>query len=581
MEKKIKRKLEDYKNFTYSQLVKEALQLKGNLKRKQDFDLLKEANQRAGVLFENRDPFFQREITKSVSKLLGIPYFDIFKEGVDKETARFLPQFITENEEVLTVLKKGNKLIIAVSNPLAINTISNLPQINGYSTQFVLSDRSDINKYISELFSATDNIDNKKIVESTKMESFAQNKISQQSDKINEVITIKDSSPVSLIETIFKEAVSVNATDMHFEPLAENMRVRFRVDGMLLEKFRIPEHLVTSTISRVKVLSNLDITEVRFPQDGRMSVNIDQKEYHLRVATMPTKMGETIVFRVIQESNIFSGLEHLGLGTDDCIKFKSIIFKPHGMVLVTGPIGSGKSTSLYAALNEQDTARNKVVTIEDPVECLLPGISQVEVDSKLDINFVNSLRSVLRQDADILMIGEIRDIETAKIAVRAALTGQLLFSTLHSVDTISAITTLRNFDVPPFLIASALNGIVAQRLVRKICNSCKINYSPVPKLLQQLGVKESDWGVEFAYGPGCNECSGIGYSGRTAIFEIFEISDVIKDAIINDVKESELRKLSSKEGLKTLHEAGVEKVIQKITTPEEVMREIFLKGGKL
>lgn len=590
MDKKTKKKLDTYKDLSYSQIALEAIQSKGNLKRKSDIALLKKSEHDSDALFSNDDQSFQREVTKSLSKYLGLPYFDILNHKINREIARIFPEEVTREQEMIPVLKKGDKLVIAVANPLRINTIDNMPQMNGYTSEFVLSHQPDLVKYISDMFTKPGNdTERLKAVETENLRkanvgnnvSGDVNAASIPEMNRDSVVTIKDESPVSIVTTILSAAIHAKATDVHLEPTGDYMRVRFRVDGMLFEQFRIPAELIIVTVSRIKILSNLDITEIRYPQDGRMTTKIDEKEYHLRISTIPTKTGESVVFRIIQESNIFNGLEHLGLSPMEGRVFKTIISKPHGMVLVTGPIGSGKTTTLYTALNELDTTKNKVVTIEDPVECLLPGISQIEVDAKIDVNFVNSLRSVLRQDADILMVGEIRDTETAKIAVRAALTGQMLLSTLHSVDTISAITTLRNFDVPPFLIASALNGIITQRLVRKICTNCKVKYNPATRLFEQLRIDASNWNIEFAYGQGCNACNGIGYSGRTAIFEIFQITDTMKDSIINEVKESELRELAKKEGLKTLYDAGVQKIIDQVTTPEEVMREIFLKGGSV
>lgn len=581
MDKKLKRKLDDYKSYTYGQIAREALKLKGNLRRKQDIDCLKESDKNSDILFDNRDHFFQREITKSLSKLLSIPYIDIRNERFDKSITSIIPPDIINKHEVLPIIKKGDKVVFALANPFSANVVDNLPQINGYSSQFVLCDRFELNKVISNSLSKDESKDTKKQKGTVSSDAIIKKENVLVKPQEDSVIVINDDSPASVIDTILKKAIANRATDVHFESNERDVKVRFRVDGMLFDQFVIPGHLTSSTISRIKVVSNLDITENRLPQDGRMTVNIDSSEYHLRVATLPTKRGENIVFRIIQEGNIFKGLEHLGLEPEDCKLLKSIIFKPHGMVLVTGPIGSGKTTTLYTALNELNTKKSKIVTIEDPVECLLSGIAQVEIDPKIDVNFVNSLRSILRQDADILMVGEIRDTETAKIAVRAALTGQLLFSTLHAVDTAGAVTTLRNFDVPPFLIASALNGIVAQRLVRKICDHCKVGYIPATRLFEQLGVDKIAWNIEFAYGKGCEKCGGIGYFGQTAIFEILQTTEAVKDAIINQAKESEIRELSGKEGLKTLRERGIKKVIDKVTTPEEVMREIFLIGGKL
>lgn len=586
---RLKKKLEAYREFTYGQIVLEALRLKGDLKRKHDLEILKQAERDADLLFENNDPFFRNTITLSLSKLLSIPHADIHNKDIDKTIISIIPKEVIKEQELLPISLEGNKLIIAISNPLSINALENLPQINGYIKQYVICDRLDINKAIASI----SGLENKKSTneqEITALKSdtsrnkgsknaVADNIVSRKAEEAGNPIA--NLTPVAAIDTILQKAISLRATDIHLESNALDINVRFRIDGILFDQFKIPSHLAASTISRIKVMSNLDITENRIPQEGRITSNVNGKEYHLRISTMPTKRGENVVFRIIREGNIFEGLSNLGLDKEDELHLKSIISRPHGMILVTGPIGSGKTTTLYTALNELDISKNKVVTIEDPVECLLPGISQVEVDPKIEVNFVNSLRSILRQDANILMVGEIRDDETAKIAVRAALTGQLLFSTLHAVDTSSAITTLQNFEVPPFLIASALNGIIAQRLVRKICAHCKKEYHPSEKLLQQLGINKEDGDIKFAYGKGCERCNGVGYYGRTAIFEVLKITNTIKEAIINQVTESALRELSCKEGLRTLHDGGIRKIINGITTPDEAMREIFLTGGKL
>lgn len=588
MDKKLKRKLEVYKNYTFGQIVLEALKQKGNLRRDQDLEIIREAEKDTNLVFKCNDRYFRNVIKKSLSKLFAIPQIDITNINIDKDVASIIPKDTLTKQNFLPISKSRNKLTLAIADPKVINTIDKLPQINGYNTQFVICDRLDISKTIVSTFSDTDKtkktggegpntLENNEDIGSGDIEE-----ISASLESGKEIIVLNNLSPTAIIDTIFKRAMKIRATDIHLESTSHNMKVRYRVDGMLFEYFRIPDNLISPTTSRIKVLSNLDITESRLPQDGRITTNIDGKEYHLRVATLPTKRGEDVVFRILREGNIFEGVAHLGIDKEDQDLIMAIINRPHGMVLVTGPIGSGKTTTLYTALNELDISKKKVVTIEDPVECLLNGISQVEVDSKIDVNFVNSLRSILRHDANILMVGEIRDIETAKIAIRASLTGQLLFSTLHAVDTASAITTLQNFDVPPYLIASALNGLIAQRLVRKICEHCKEKYVPNEKVLQQLGIDNKEGKeIKFAYGQGCIKCNGVGYYGRTAVFEILQITDTIKDAIINQISENELRKLTCKEGLKTLRDRGVSKIIERMTTPDEVMREIFLTGGKV
>jgi type II secretory ATPase GspE/PulE/Tfp pilus assembly ATPase PilB-like protein len=354
------------------------------------------------------------------------------------------------------------------------------------------------------------------------------------------------------------------------------MRVRYRIDGMLFDVLTVPQPLETSIISRIKVLADMNITERRLPQDGRLSFQLSDQEYNMRVATIPTAYGEKLVLRLLIKSNVLTGLKQLGLEPDDEQHLRSLIAKPQGMILVTGPIGSGKTTTLYAALNEVNILTNNIVTIEDPVEYQLTGINQVEVDTKIGLTFASGLRSILRQDADILMVGEIRDVETATVAVRAALTGQQLFSTLHTIDAPSAITTLGNFGIQPYLIASALSGVVAQRLVRRICPACRRWYTPSPAVLRHLGLKPGQREWQFAYGTGCETCYYTGYLGRTGLFEILRVSETVRHMITARESEHALKTAAIREGMHTLQQSGVTKIIQGVTTPQEVMREVYL-----
>src|SRR5262245_46058903 len=357
-------------------------------------------------------------------------------------------------------------------------------------------------------------------------------------DVARHVIAVDETATaVQIVHTIFTGAVQARATDIHIEPQVPRMRVRYRIDGMLCDVLTVPQALETSIVSRIKVLADMNITERRLPQDGRLSFRLGEQEYNMRVATVPTVQGEKLVLRLLMKSNVLTGLKQLGLGVDDEQRLRNLIAKPQGMILATGPIGSGKTTTLYAALNEVNILTNNIVTIEDPVEYQLTGINQVEVDTKIGLTFASGLRSILRQDADILMVGEIRDVETATVAVRAALTGQQLFSTLHTVDAPSAITTLGNFGIQPYLIASALSGVVAQRLVRRICPTCRRWYTPSPAVLRHLGLKPGQREWQFAYGTGCEACSYAGYLGRTGLFEILRVSETVRHMII--ARESE------------------------------------------
>jgi type II secretory ATPase GspE/PulE/Tfp pilus assembly ATPase PilB-like protein len=381
---------------------------------------------------------------------------------------------------------------------------------------------------------------------------------------------------VQVVKTIFEGAIQARATDIHIEPQMPRMRVRYRIDGMLFDVLSVPQPLETSIISRIKVLADMNITERRLPQDGRFSFYLDGQEYNMRVATIPTAYGEKLVLRLLIKSTVLTGLQQLGLEADDEQHLRSLIAKPQGMILVTGPIGSGKTTTLYAALHEVNILTNNIVTIEDPVEYQLTGINQVEVDTKIGLTFASGLRSILRQDADILMVGEIRDVETATVAVRAALTGQLLFSTLHTVDAPSAITTLENFGIQPYLIASALSGVVAQRLVRRICLACRRWYAPSPAVLHHLGLKTDQREWQFAYGTGCQACYYTGYLGRTGLFEILRVSETVRHMIIARASEHDLKTVAIQEGMHTLQQSGITKIIQGVTTPQEVMREVYL-----
>jgi type II secretory ATPase GspE/PulE/Tfp pilus assembly ATPase PilB-like protein len=381
---------------------------------------------------------------------------------------------------------------------------------------------------------------------------------------------------VQIVNTIFAGAIQARATDIHIEPQVPRMRVRYRIDGMLFDVLTVPHALEMSIISRIKVLADMNITERRLPQDGRLSFRLGDHEYNMRVATVPTVQGEKLVLRLLMQSNVLTGLKQLGLEPDDEQRLRSLIAKPQGMILATGPIGSGKTTTLYAALNEVNILTNNIVTIEDPVEYQLAGINQVEVDIKIGVTFANGLRSILRQDADILMVGEVRDVETATVAVRAALTGQQLFSTLHTNDAPSAITTLGNFGIQPYLIASALSGVVAQRLVRKVCPECRRWYTPSPAVLRQLGLVPGQQEWRFAYGVGCAACYYTGYLGRTGLFEILCVSETLRHLITDRASEQKIQAVAICEGMHTLQQSGLTKIIQGITTPPEVMRDLYL-----
>ncbi len=337
---------------------------------------------------------------------------------------------------------------------------------------------------------------------------------------------------IKLVTTIIEGAVNSGATDVHLDPQEPEMRVRYRIDGVLHDVMSIPSEIESAVVSRLKIMADIDITETRHPQDGHISLAIGEGEFDIRIATLPTYLGERVVLRLLDQSSVLSGVQDLGLEKDDEVRLQRIIQQPYGMVLVTGPTGSGKTTTLYSCLNEMDVMTQSIVTLEDPVEYQLSGINQVQIDPDIDLSFASVLRASLRQDIDVLLVGEIRDPETARIAIRAAMTGHLVFSTLHTNDAPEAISTLRNMDVPSYLVASALTAVVAQRLVRCICPNCKTHYAPTKALLSSIRVPDTT--KKLYKGAGCSNCYHTGYRGRTGIFEILEINEAIRKMIVAD-----------------------------------------------
>jgi len=384
-----------------------------------------------------------------------------------------------------------------------------------------------------------------------------------------------DSPVIQLLNSIFLKAVRTNVSDIHFEPFADTVSVRFRLDGVLHEVQTLPKSAYPQVVSRIKVISKLNVAEKRLPQDGRIRVKIGNKELDMRVSTLPTVFGERIVIRLLDKSNKILTLEELGFSPEDREKYERIIKKPHGLVLITGPTGSGKSTTLYASLLKLKSPRKNIITIEDPVEYQIQGISQIQVNPQINLTFANGLRSILRQDPDIIMVGEIRDLETAEIAIHASMTGHLVLSTLHTNDAPSAVARLVDMGVEPFLIASSLEGVIAQRLVRRICENCKeereisdVEKEEILKYYPSKDIKNS----YLYYGKGCEECLGTGYRGRIAIYEIMEVDEEIRGLISKNVETADLRKKAMEKGMKTLVQDGIEKVLKGITTIEEVLQ---------
>jgi type IV pilus assembly protein PilB len=383
----------------------------------------------------------------------------------------------------------------------------------------------------------------------------------------------EDAPVVKLVNLILTDAIKKGASDIHVEPYEKAFRVRYRIDGVLYEVMQPPMKLRPAITSRIKIMALLDIAERRLPQDGRIKIKMGQKEMDYRVSTLPTLFGEKVVLRLLDKSNLQLDMSKLGFEAKALADFEKAILAPYGMVLVTGPTGSGKTTTLYSALNRINTTETNIMTAEDPVEFNLPGINQVQMKSEIGLNFAAALRSFLRQDPDIIMVGEIRDYETAEIAIKAALTGHLVLSTLHTNDAPSTVSRLLNMGVEPFLVSASTNIILAQRLARKICANCKGEVQLPPQALTDVGFSPEEVNTLKCYqGKGCMECSDTGYRGRLALYEVMVITEEIKDAILQGASANELKELARKNGMKTLREAGLQKIRERITTIQEVMR---------
>jgi len=386
---------------------------------------------------------------------------------------------------------------------------------------------------------------------------------------------IKNMSGVDVVEAIIDSAVKSRATDIHLDPQEDHMRVRYRIDGMLYDVLQLSLDIVPEAISRFKVLGGMDITQHRHSQDGHFVRMVDNSEIDLRLATAPTVLGEKLVLRILSEKNVLTGIAQLGMEPHQIDLMEQLIAKPYGMVLSTGPVGSGKTTTLYALLNEVNILTKNVMTIEDPVEYQCRGVNQMQVDSASGFGFIEGLRAMLRQDPNIIMVGEIRDEETAMTAVKASMTGVLVLSTLHTNDAPSATGSLIGLNVPRFLISSALIGVVAQRLVRKVCPGCKEEYTPPPSLLEQLSVPEEHRAKKFYRGTGCEKCLNTGYFGRTGVYEVMRVDEELKEAILHGESQMELKRLALKGGMQTLATSTLHKVLDGTTSAEEYLRVIF------
>jgi len=520
----------------------------------------------------------EETLAKFIANKKNLPYVSLRDIEIDPEVIKLIPEKVARRYTVLPISKDRRELTVAMANPFDLSIINDIEFASGFLVIPVVASKTDIKNAIDRYYHQRTEESFAEIMQVIRKEeeNLEILKTSKEEMASEELKSAAEQAPiVRLANFVITEAINKKASDIHIEPYEDELRIRFRIDGFLHQITKFSRRLHPGLSSRLKVMSDMDISERRIPQDGRMKVKIDNKTIDLRVSSIPTIFGEKIVIRILDESNLVLDMSKLGFEHRELEEFKKAINSPFGMILVTGPTGSGKTTTLYSALDTINSEEINIITAEDPVEYYLKGINQVQVNEKAGLNFASALRSFLRQDPDVILVGEIRDLETAEIAIKAAQTGHLVLSTLHTNDALSTINRLIDIGIPHFMIASAVILIIAQRLVRRICTSCKEVVNPPEEKLKLLGLtsKELD-GLEFYQGKGCEVCNYTGYKGRIGLFEVLPLTDEIKELIIRKAPLSELKKAATAIGMKTIKESGIKKLKEGITTIDEVLRVI-------
>lgn len=509
----------------------------------------------------------ERDLVRALAEQVGLEFVDLAEYHIDAATTAMVPEVVSRRYRALPIGERDGKLLVAMSDPANVYALDDIRTITGRDVQPVVATANDVEQAIQKFSSMGDQVE---ALASEAAEGL-------QEDELEGVeAAVEDAPIVKLVQAIMTQAVSDRASDVHIEPTETDVRVRFRVDGVLHEVMHSPKSIQGGLISRLKVMADLNIAEKRVPQDGRVSMRVSARTLDLRLATLPTVYGEKIVIRILDKSNALLQLAELGFSEDSFKRYEEAFRRPYGAILVTGPTGSGKSTTLYATLNIVNEVDRHIVTVEDPVEYRLAGVNQIQVNPKAGLTFASALRSILRADPDIILIGEIRDRETAMIAVESALTGHLVLSTLHTNDAPSAVTRLTEMEVETFLVASAVDCVVAQRLARKLCERCREAYRPERHELVEAGYPESrlDELADFFRAAGCGACSNTGYRGRVGLYEVMLMSEEIERLTVERASSEAIRHVAIEQGMRTLREDGLEKARMGLTSIEEIARVV-------
>jgi type IV pilus assembly protein PilB len=510
----------------------------------------------------------EQDLISALAKQIGLPFVDLGEYPIDPAAASMISDGLAKRYSALPIGFDESKLVVAMSDPANVFALDDIRTITGLDIKPVVSTRTDIHTAIARfhrLDQSVEDIVGAATEETDDLEDLA---------KTRELV--EDAPIVKLVNLLITQAVGERASDIHIEPQERDVRIRYRIDGVLHEVMRSPKSIQSGVISRLKIMSDINIAERRIPQDGRVGLVVGGKAIDLRVATLPTVFGEKVVIRILDKSSVLLNLQDLGFSDHNFSRYELSFRKPYGMILVTGPTGSGKSTTLYATLNIINTPERNIITVEDPVEYRLPGVNQIQINHKAGLTFASALRSILRSDPDVVLIGEIRDRETAQISIEAALTGHLVLSTLHTNNAPSAVSRLIEMGIEPFLVSSAIDGILAQRLLRILCERCKELYAPTEDALREAGIPlGADGTAPKLYRPvGCSHCSKTGYRGRTAAHEVMLSSEEIERLVSERRSAEEIGRVARSQGMRSLREDGIEKVLLGVTSIEEIMRVI-------
>jgi type IV pilus assembly protein PilB len=549
--------------------------------------LLEEQQQRPGTLLgkiaQELNMLTEEQLVQSLSEQMGMQIVDLSDLEIPHDVLMKITESMAQLYRTIPIHFEGNRLTVATCDPQNITIQDELRSLLGHDIKVVIAAEGDLMKALDKYYaSEKDTI--VKIVDEIEDDAELKAKMMAAEGgkplELADVEALADSAPVrKLLNMVLLLAIKDHASDIHFEPFEDEFRIRIKADGVLFEMVPPPRHLAFAITTRIKVMANLDIAERRLPQDGRIELTVGGHPVDLRVAVLPTMFGESVVIRVLDRSVVSLNLGKVGMDPPTLKLFREVIARPNGIVLVTGPTGSGKTTTLYSALSELNNLQDKLITTEDPVEYDIDGIIQIPIDSEIGVTFAACLRAILRQDPDIILVGEIRDLETAQIAVQASLTGHLVFSTLHTNDAPTSVTRLKDMGVPAFLITATVEAILAQRLVRRVCSQCREEVAPSEELLVDLGMKaEQMSGKRVFRGRGCEVCNNTGYKGRVGLFELMMMNDQLRDMVMMNSSIDEMRRAAQSYGMATLREAGLNFAFDGTTTLDEVVRETILEA---